>query len=526
MSVHPPSPAELAALSDRYGFRLGPAGLAAFRELIGGTLESYAVVERLAAAGAPRPPRRDPGRCPAAAENPLGAWAWRTSIKGEGGGPLSGRTVAVKDSVCVAGVPMANGSASLEGFVPARDATVVIRLLAAGAEITGKAACEDLCLSAGSHTAASGPVRNPWDPSRSAGGSSSGSAALLAAGEADLAIGGDQGGSVRIPAAWCGVVGLKPTYGLVPYTGAASIEPTLDHLGPMARTVADVAVLLSVIAGPDGRDPRQAPGTALPCPPAALDGGATGLRIGLLSEGFGWPGRGEPRVDDAVRALAGRLAGHGADVRDVSVPEHRDGEHIWTVLLVQGAATQLLDLDGAAAGGDPLLAAALHHGRRSRAESLSATVKLVALLAGHLAVTAGGTYHAMARELAAGLGAAYDAALGEVDVLAMPTAPMTPTPLPPPGAPPGEQVARALEMICNTCPFDVTGHPAISVPAGLTGGLPVGLMLVARHGDEATLLRAAATCERLAGGFAAPPATTATTGTTTTTGTTATGGLS
>ena len=152
---------------------------------------------------------------------------------------------------------MMNGSATVEGFIPRRDTSVVTRLLDAGATITGKAVCEDLCFSGGSHTSRSGPVHNPWDRGRSAGGSSSGSAALVAAGHADMALGGDQGGSVRIPSAYCGTVGHKPTHGLVPYTGAFPIENTIDHLGPITRTVHDAALMLGVLAGRDGLDPRQ-----------------------------------------------------------------------------------------------------------------------------------------------------------------------------------------------------------------------------------------------------------------------------
>src|SRR5258707_1988897 len=157
---------------------------------------------------------------------------------------------------------MMNGSAAVEGFIPRHAATLVNRRLDEGGVITGKAVCEDLCFSGGSHTSATGPVRNPWDNSRSAGGSSSGSAALVAAGHADLALGGDQGGSIRIPAAFCGVVGHKPTHGLVPYTGAVPIEVTLDHPCPITTTVRDAALILRVLAGPDGFDPRQRA-----CPP-------------------------------------------------------------------------------------------------------------------------------------------------------------------------------------------------------------------------------------------------------------------
>src|SRR5213078_1563176 len=173
-------------------------------------------------------------------------------------------------------------------------------------------------------TSDTGPVRNPHNPTRTTGGSSSGSAALVAAGEVDMAIGGDQGGSIRIPSSWCGIYGLKPTYGLVPYTGIFPIELTLDHTGPMAMTVADCALMLEVIAGPDGLDPRQIDVATQPYT-QVLEGGADGLRVGLLSEGFGIPDVSEPDVDAAVRAAADALAGAGGELEEVSVTMHRDG---------------------------------------------------------------------------------------------------------------------------------------------------------------------------------------------------------
>ena len=227
---------------------------------------------------------------------------------------------------------MMNGSRTLEGFVPSRDATVVTRLLAAGATITGKSVCEDLCFSGGSHTSVTGPVRNPWDTDRTTGGSSSGSAALVASGEADLAMGGDQGGSVRIPSSWCGTVGHKPTHGLVPYTGAFPIEVTIDHLGPITRTVADAALMLNVIAGRDGWDPRQPADLRPEDYVAALNQDVTGLRAGLVSEGFGIPDLSEERVDQTVRAAADRLREAGMQVEDVSIPWHRHAMHVWNVI--------------------------------------------------------------------------------------------------------------------------------------------------------------------------------------------------
>src|SRR3712207_185260 len=247
--VRPPDENEVAALAASYGMKPSAEEVASYTPIVAAFLSSYDAVEELYAGIAPEPPQDRPSTRPAEADNPLGAWYVTTEIRGAAEGPLAGRTVAVKDNVEVAGVPMMNGSYTVEGFVPREDATVVTRLLAAGATVRGKSVCEDLCFSGGSHTSVTGPVRNPWDPSRTTGGSSSGSAALVAAGEVDLALGGDQGGSIRMPAAFSGIVGHKPTHGLVPYTGAFPIELTLDHLGPMTRTVADAAAMLDVLAG-------------------------------------------------------------------------------------------------------------------------------------------------------------------------------------------------------------------------------------------------------------------------------------
>ena len=255
MPVRIPTLAELARIAEGYNLDSTLEELESFRGLIEPVLASYGRIDQLAEPALPVKYPRRPGHRPRAEENPLGAWYWRTEIVGAPEGPLAGKTAAIKDNVCVAGVPMMNGTSVLEGYVPDVDATVVTRILDAGGTILGKAVCESLCFSGGSHTSDTGPVHNPHNPSHTAGGSSSGSAALVAAGEVDMAMGGDQGGSIRIPAGWCGIYGLKPTYGLVPYTGIFPIELTLDHTGPMARTAADVALLLEAVAGPDGLDP-------------------------------------------------------------------------------------------------------------------------------------------------------------------------------------------------------------------------------------------------------------------------------
>jgi amidase len=506
MPIHEPGDAALARIAADARLGITPDDLAAYAAAARGLLQSWNAVERLHARSVPAQPERA-WSWPTEEENPLGAWYVRTEIREAAGGPLAGRTVAIKDNTAVAGIPMMNGSATVEGFIPGEDATVVTRLLAAGAVITGKAVCEDLCFSGGSHTSKSGPVRNPWDPARSAGGSSSGSAALVAAGAADLAIACDQGGSIRIPSAFCGVVGHKPTHGLVPYTGAFPIEQTIDHIGPVGRTVTDVALMLSVIAGADGADPRQGAGAQPTDYLAALGQPPDGLQIGVVTEGFGHPNS-EPEVDDTVRAAIETLRGVGLSARDVSIPWHRHGAAIWDVISVEGGTWQMVDGNGYGRNWkgryDPELIA--YYGERWRADPsrFSETVKLVALAGRHALGSGHGRYYAMARNLEARLAAAYDDALARFDVLVMPTLPIRASLLPGSDAPVAEVLARGLEMLANVCPFDVTGHPACTVPAGLAGGLPVGLMIIGRKADDATVLRVAHALETAAGGFPLP----------------------
>ncbi|HVV24422.1 MAG TPA: amidase, partial [Pseudonocardiaceae bacterium] len=408
------------------------------------------------------------------------------------------------------GVPMMNGSRSVEGFVPLRDAVVVRRLLDAGATVAGKATCEDLCYSGGSFTSAAGPVRNPWDEKRNAGGSSSGSAVLVATGEVDLALGGDQGGSIRIPSAFSGVVGHKPTHGLVPYSGAFPIERTIDHLGPITATVADAALMLGVLAGSDGRDPRQ-PDLLEPVDyAAALAAPAAGLRIGVVREGFG-TSVSDPRVDDAVRAAVDVLRKAGLTAEDVSIPWHVDALHVWNVIATEGVAYQMLD--GNAYGMnvedfyDPELIAHYARQRQERAAELSRTLQLLGLAGRYTFEVGGGRYYAMARQLVPEARAAYDAALADYDVLVMPTLPYTAREIPPADVSLAGYLETALTMIGNTAPFDATGHPACSVPAGLVDGLPVGMMIIGSRFADATVLRVAHTYEQAVGGFPRPPVT-------------------
>jgi amidase len=310
MSLEAPNSAQILDIADSFGMDLTVEDANSFVKLMAGLKHSY---DRLDAMVEPRLSvkyARTPGRELPPEENPYNAWTFKTEIKGAVRGKLAGKRVAIKDNICVAGIPMRNGSRVLEGYVPEVDATVVTRILEAGGTIVGKTVCEDLCFSGGSHTSKPLPVRNPNKRTHSAGGSSSGSAVVVSVGEADMALGGDQGGSIRMPACWCGIYGLKPTHGLVPYTGIFPIELTLDHCGPMANSVENVALLLSAIAGPDGLDPRQ-----IKTQPqeymTVLDQGAKGLKIAIVKEGFERP-ESQPVVDKAVRQAAKTFKSLGA----------------------------------------------------------------------------------------------------------------------------------------------------------------------------------------------------------------------
>ena len=232
-------------------------------------------------------------------------------------GNWQARRIGLKNNVSVAGMPMTCGTLLLRDYIADTDATIVTRMLDEGAEITALLNLENFCFSGAGDTSTFGAVLNPYDTNHLAGGSSGGSGAALFYDDIDITIGGDQGGSIRIPASWCGVVGLKPTHGLVPYTGIVGIDNTCDHTGPMARTVADVALAMEAIAGKDTMDPRQAGEVPVEPYTELLGRGIAGLRIGVLTEGFGTP-RSEPDVDESVRKAVGILSELGANVGEVS----------------------------------------------------------------------------------------------------------------------------------------------------------------------------------------------------------------
>jgi amidase len=493
MPLSRPNRSELRALAEPLGFAFEDAELGEMESLVGAMLAGFDAVEEAAEPPRPPVPVRE-SHMPAEGENPHGAWVCRTAIRERSEGRLSGRTLALKDNIALAGVPMSGGTPFLEGYVPEEDATVVRRVLDEGAEIVGKAACEYLSLSAGSHTSATGVVRNPRDPERTTGGSSSGCGALVASGAVDLAIGGDQGGSIRFPASFCGIVGMKPTHGLVPYTGILSIDAHLDHTGPMTATVADNALLLDVLAGPDGIDTRQQQ-TRTDRYAAAAARDASGLRIGIVREGF--PEETDPGVEVRLREAAETLAARGVHVEEVSIPEH---------VSIGGAGSPLLLLGGyeLVRGGGFATHANLpipfglpdaFARWREHATAMPPNAKAM-LLAGAAAEVSGGrALYAKALRLRSAAISTYDRALRGLDALMMPTTPTTAPRLPAADADAFARFAAGGAGVANTMQFDVTGHPAISVPCGESEGLPVGGMLVARHWDEATLYRLAAAIE-------------------------------
>lgn len=492
MSIRRPTLEQMRNVVRGLHMHLSDEEMIAYMQLMEGSFQAYDRIDQLPDHLPKVKYPRTPGYRPSAAENPMNAWYYKCEVRGAAAGPLEGRKIVLKDNICLAGVPMMNGASTLEGYTPDVDATIVTRILDAGGTIVGKSHCEYFCLSGGSHTNATGPVHNPHRMGHTSGGSSSGSGALVGAGEVEMAIGCDQGGSIRMPAAFCGAYGMKATHGLVPYSGIMPIEITIDHAGPITRNVTDNALLLEVIAGADGLDPRQyAP--KVDRYTSALGRGVSGLRIGIVREGFGWPAS-EAAVDHKVRAAAERLRDLGAQVEETSIPMHRDGQAIWTPIALEGLVDLMMHGNGFGTNWEGLYVTSLldaHSNWRARADELSKTLKISMFVGEYMQNYYRGRFYAKAQNLSRLLRATYDAAFRTYDLLLMPTVPMTAPPLPSPDAPLALQIQRAFEMIPNTSAFDASGHPAMSLPCGMVDGLPVGVMLVGRFYEENTIYRAA-----------------------------------
>ncbi|KKB86105.1 hypothetical protein VW29_04285 [Devosia limi DSM 17137] len=484
-----------AQIAARWG--IDSAAIPGLERLLDNTRQTYARVEALAEALSEPPPPSPGWRVEAVrGSDPTRAWMFRTfPVAPSPTGPLSGQRLVVKDAIAVGGVPMTLGSNLLAGHVPDHSATAVERALSAGATLAGTAVCEDMCYSGSSFTSATGPVPNPYDRARSAGGSTSGCGALIASGEADLGLGTDLGGSVRNPAAWCGICGLKPTFGVVPYTGAAATEVTMDHLGLMARTAREIAVLLDAVAGPDDQDPRQAGAGVLRGSAAGIEAEPSGMRVGLLREGFGWPNRSDPRQDELVEGAIERMAELGVSIGEVSVPLFRSGTDIHVPIATEGGLATVFEtaLQGANHAGfyDPALAREFGNALRERPADLPLNGKVTVIAATLMRQQTNGRVMALAQALRRKLRNQIDAALAEYDVLALPTTPMLPHLLPEGALTSDAHQQLAFEMHDNNCVANLTGHPALSVPCGMIDGLPVGLLLIGPMLEDHELLRLA-----------------------------------
>ncbi|XP_041457865.1 amidase-like isoform X2 [Lytechinus variegatus] len=500
-AVRKPTNGQLKDIAHDLGFHYEDEDIQNYKEIIGESIESINNAERLMEPRLPTKYPRLPGYRPNQQENPYNAWYWKCEIQGSRCGKLAGKRIAIKDNVAVAGVPMMNGCFALEGYTPDFDATVVNRILEEGGFIAGKTTCENLCLSGSSYTAAKGPVFNPHDTTISCGGSSSGSAVAVLVGDVDMAIGSDQGGSVRLPAAWTGIVGLKPTYGLVPYTGAWSLEPSVDHLGPMARTVRDCATLLEVIAGYDnGNDHRQCKHIQVHEYVKELEGSnISGISIGILEEGLSNP-KADPGLCGVVESVVNQLSSLGASIKRISIPLHSKATDIWNCLS-EGIYETTVRHGGVGSGHNGFYPSGFINECakmiKSRPNDISDQTKLTLMKAEYLKRNYDGRVYAKGRNLTITLREAYDKSLEEVNIIAMPTIPFTPTKLLTKDDSLPEYHRRASEVNINTHPFNLTGHPALSVNAGYLRKLPVGLMLVGRHYDEITIFKVAQAVEKI-----------------------------
>lgn len=401
-------------------------------------------------------------------------------------GKLAGLPIAVKDNICVRGMPATCGSRMLQSFVPPHSAHVIERITAADGILLGKLNLDEFAMGSSSETSVFGPVCNPWNQRLTAGGSSGGSAAAVAAGFVPLALGSDTGGSIRQPASFCGVTGIKPTYGHVSRYGLIAYASSLDQIGTLARDAAGCALLLQVIAGHDARDSTSLQQPPELCSPDSLS--LQGLRVGVVREHFG-PGL-DTEVASAVQVAVSQLQAAGADVREVSLPHSRYAIATYYLIACCEASSNLARYDG------------IHYGHRaqkfqdltdlycqSRAEGFGAEVKRRIML-GTYALSAGyyDAYYLKALQMRRRIQEDFQHAFQQVDVLVGPTAPSAAFAL-------GEKLSDPLEMylsdIC-TISTNLAGLPGMSIPCGFTSdGRPIGLQLQAPALQEARLLQVA-----------------------------------
>ncbi|KAK2036648.1 amidase [Colletotrichum somersetense] len=437
-------------------------------------------------------PREDI-RFPEASENPLGAWAWRCRVedKTKKGGLLAGKTIAIKDNIAVRGVPMLLGTDFVKDYVPNTDATCVTRLLEAGAIIEGKSVCENMCHSATSSSSSTGHVHNPYAKGYSSGGSSSGSGALVANGDVDMALGADQGGSIRVPAA-CG-----------------SNEPTNDYVGPITRTLLDNALMLQVIAGNDNIDDRSFPAPKPDKVPKYYENlvhlenpkDLSGVKVGILAEGMNQPSV-EPRVRLCVEAAIQGFRELGAIVEEVSIPFHSKGAAIWTAISKAGGYLAKRNLTfgrrGYAMNDLTEKFQTLTQGQWDNAYVSTKNI----YLNGVYAQDAFPGLLGKATNLSRKLRDDYDRALSHYDILVTPNLPYVANSHTPYDASPLEKIGKQVGLTANTAPFNQSGHPVLAMPIGmlpiqegpLAGSgtnLPVSMQLIGKWWHEEDVYRVA-----------------------------------
>ena len=418
------------------------------------------------------------------------AFVTNARIEGDDDGPLAGRTIAIKDNMSTEGVRTTCGSAMLDDYVPPYNATVVDRVLDAGATMVGKANMDEFAMGGTTETSAFGATENPAAPGRVPGGSSGGSAAAVAAGEADLALGSDTGGSVRNPAAFCGVVGIKPTYGLVSRYGIVAYANSLEQVGPLANTVEDAALLLDVISGLDPNDATTNDGGADSDYAAAADGDVDGLTVGVITDLI------EGADDDVVETFEASLddlEAQGAEITEVSLDSLEHAVQAYYVIAMSEASSNLARFDGVRYGPETDSEGNWNEQFAAvREDGFGPEVKRRILL-GTYALSAGyhDKYYKKAQDARAWVKQDFDSAFEDVDVLASPTMPVVPPKL-------GESLDDPLQlylMDANTVPVNLANLPAISVPAGDVDGLPVGCQLIGPKFGEETIIRAASAVE-------------------------------
>lgn len=416
--------------------------------------------------------------------------------KGEDRGPLQGIPVALKDNMCTLGIETTASSKILAGWIPPYDATIVTKLKAAGAVITGKTNLDEFAMGSSTENSAYGPTRNPWDTDRVPGGSSGGSAAVAAVGSAFGSFGSDTGGSIRQPAALTGLVGMKPTYGVVSRYGLIAFASSLDQIGPFARTVADSVLLLDTIAG---YDPHDATSINAPVPNfgGSLEKGVSGMRIGVVSELMNEDVI-APQIIAATRAMADKLAGAGAEIVEVSMPSTDYSLSAYYLIAPAECSSNLARFDGVRFGHrsdvEGTTEDMMSH---SRAEGFGPEV-IRRILLGTYALSAGyyDAFYGQAQRVRTLVRNEFTAAYEQVDALISPTTPTTAFSI---GEKSDDPISMYYSDLC-TIPSNLAGDPAISVPVGLDdAGLPIGFQVMAPALGEETMYRVAAEVERLAG---------------------------